>query len=305
MWPTRQGEHQRLSDALLQHAEKTKAMPGIAAVAARETLAWQFVASLRREDYYRRVQEKAVVAAKSDPNSGSFDPERAVAYHLQNNDVEEAAWLIFLMTHFARPSTSGWQRLQDVYGMLGNGIWDWPTVNATPQAMIDWLAGNRDQIRGRFGNHRKYETLLPDSHRSFGRVLKSYLAWIGAGGHRTFFADAVRTHGNNPGVIYDALFNSMNVTTFGRLARFDYLALIGRYQIAPIEAASAYLRDATGPAAGARLLFMGPGADKKSDKKLQPWLDDLDKNLGVGMAVMEDALCNWQKSPARFVHYKG
>ncbi|QDG93249.1 hypothetical protein NIBR502774_12475 [Rhizobium sp. NIBRBAC000502774] len=305
MWPTRQDEHQKLSDALLEHAQTKRAMPGISTVAARETLAWQLIASLRREDYYRRVQDKKVGAPKADPNSSSFDAERAVAYHLQNNDFDEAAWLIFLMTHFARPSTSGWQRLQDVYGMLGNGIWDWPTVVADPQAMIDWLANNRNQIRGKFGNHRKYETLLPDSHRSFGRVLRSYLAWIGAGGHKRFFSDAVRAHGNNPGVIFDALFSSMNVTTFGRLARFDYLALIGRYQLAPIEAASAYLKDATGPAAGARLLFLGQGADKKSDKLLQSWLDDLDTDLCVGMAVMEDALCNWQKSPASFVHYKG
>ena len=305
MWPTRQGEHQRLSDALLKHSQNTRAMPGIATDAARETLAWQFVASLRREDYYRRVQDKKVVASKADPNSGFFDAERAVAFHLQNNDIEEAAWLIFLMTHFARPSTSGWQRLQDVYGMLGKGIWDWKTVSVNPQPMIDWLANNRDKIRGKFGNHRKYETLLPGSHRSFGRVLKSYLAWIGASGHRKFFADAVRAHGNDPGVIFDALFKSMNVTTFGRLARFDYHALIGRYEIAPIEAASAYLKEATGPAAGVRLLFLGPGANKKSDKMLQSWLDDLDKDLGVGMAVMEDALCNWQKSPANFIHYKG
>ncbi|MFB7143137.1 alpha-glutamyl/putrescinyl thymine pyrophosphorylase clade 3 protein [Agrobacterium deltaense] len=305
MWPTRQDEHQRLSDALLRHAQTTRAMPGIAADLARETLAWQFVASLRREDYYRRVQEKKVAAAKADPNSGCFDAERAVVFHLQNNDVEEAAWLIFLMTHFARPSTSGWQRLQDVYGMLGKGIWDWKTVTDDPKAMIDWLAKNRDKIRGKFGNHRKYETLHPDSHRSFGRVLNSYLAWIGAAGHKKFFADVVRAHGNNPGVIFDALFNGMKVTTFGRLARFDYLSLIGRYQIAPIGAASAYLKDATGPAAGARLLFLGSGATKKSDRMLQAWLDDLDKDVGVGMAVMEDALCNWQKSPAAFVHYKG
>jgi hypothetical protein len=305
MWPTRQGDHKRLYEALLQHSQTEKVMPGVADDRARDTLAWQFVASLRREDYYRRVQEKTITAAKADPNSGFFDAERAVAYHLQNNNVEEAAWLIFLMTHFARPSTSGWQRLQDVYGMLGNGIWDWQIVSVNPQGMIDWLANNQTQIRGKFGNHRKYETLSPNSHRSFGRVLKSYIAWIGKSGHRKFFADAVHNHGNNPEIIFDAIFKSMNVTTFGRLARFDYLALIGRYKIAPIEAGSAYLKDATGPAAGARLLFVGPNADKKSDAKLQTWLDALDKDLGVGMAVMEDALCNWQKSPMQFIHYKG
>jgi len=34
-------------------------------------------------------------------------------------------------------------------------------------------------------------------------------------------------------------------------------------------------------------------------------LDDLDADLCVGMEVMEDALCNWQKSPLQFVYYRG
>lgn len=304
MWPKRLTEHKRLADALEEHSKTKRALPGVDTQAARDTLAMQFVASLRREDYYRVVQQKDVGARKADPNSGIFDPERAVAYHLQNNDVEEAAWLIFLMTEFARPVT-GWRRLQDVYGMLGKGIWDWNTVSANPQAMIDWLAKNWQKIGGKFGNHRKYESLRPDSNRSFEKILTSYLNWIGPAGHGRFFADVVRENGNDPGVLYDVLYKSMNVATFGRLARFDYLSLIGRYGIAPIEAASAYLENATGPASGVRLLFLGSRTNKKHDRQLQVWLDDLDRDLKVGMAVMEDALCNWQKNPTTFIHYKG
>lgn len=304
MWPKRKAEHKRLSDGLLRHSQSTRPLPGVSTQSARETLAMQFVASLRREDYYQLVQQKEVDARKADPNSGVFDPERAVAYHMQHSDVEEAAWLVFLMTEFARP-VSGWQRLQDVYGKLGEGTWDWKTVSGNPKAMIDWLARNWRRIGGKFGNHRKYESLRPDSNRSFEKILTSYLGWIGPQGHRRFFADIVRDNGNDPGVLFDVLYKSMKVATFGRLARFDYLSLIGRYRIAPIEASSAYLDNATGPASGVRLLFLGSRTDKTSDRHLQSWVDELDKDLKVGMAVMEDALCNWQKSPSSFVHYKG
>ncbi|MBY3116687.1 alpha-glutamyl/putrescinyl thymine pyrophosphorylase clade 3 protein [Rhizobium laguerreae] len=304
MWPKRQAEHRRISDALLNHSQSTRALPGITSKSARDTLAMQFIASIRREDYYDLVQRKDVDASKADPNSGTFDTERAVTYHIQNNNIEEAAWLIFLMTEFARPA-SGWQRLQDVYGKLGTGIWDWKTVSANPNAMIDWLAKNWRRIGGKFGNHRKYESLRPNSNRSFEKVLTSYLKWIGPHGHRRFFADLVRNNGNDPGILFDVLYKSMRVATFGRLARFDYLSLIGRYGIAPIEASSAYLETATGPASGVRLLFLGSRTNKGSDHQLQFWLDALDKDLKVGMAVMEDALCNWQKSPSSFVHYKG
>ena len=56
---------------------------------------------------------------------------------------------------------------------------------------------------------------------------------------------------------------------------------------------------------GARLLLDGQARSATPLHVLQARLDVLDRDLGVGMAVMEDALCNWQKSPDRFVHFKG
>lgn len=305
MWPTRQQQHARISSTLQTYSTNVRNLPGAAGNLARDALAMQFVASLRREDYYRRVQEKPVSARKADPNSGAFDAERAVAYHMQNGNVEEAAWLVFLMTHFARPASSGWLRLQQVYGRLGAGVWDWQTVSNNPQAMLSWLVANWMNIGGKFGNHRKYESLRPNSNRSFGDVLLSYVGWIGPAGHQAFFGATIRQTGNNPATIFDALYRSMSVKTFGRLAKFDYLALIGRYGIAPIEPGSAYFKGATGPASGARLLFTGSHTGAATEGQLQNWVDELDASLHVGMAVMEDALCNWQKSPTAFVHFKG
>ena len=97
----------------------------------------------------------------------------------------------------------------------------------------------------------------------------------------------------------------MDVPRFGRLARFDYLALIGRYGVAPIEPGSAYLQGATGPTRGARLLIEGRADGRTRLAELQRRLDLLDADLGVGMQAMEDGLCNWQKSPGAFVHFRG
>ncbi|MFX6702277.1 hypothetical protein ABTH29_20475, partial [Acinetobacter baumannii] len=79
--------------------------------------------------------------------------------------LEEAAWLIFLMTHFAKPEESGWLRLKDVYGKLGTGRGTWKEVKSDPSDFQRWLAQNWQQIRGKFGNHRKYESLRPSSNR--------------------------------------------------------------------------------------------------------------------------------------------
>jgi hypothetical protein len=115
----------------------------------------------------------------------------------------------------------------------------------------------------------------------------------------------VQRTGNDPHKIFDALYRGLVVRSFGRLAKFDYLSLIGRYGIAPVEAGSAYLSGATGPAKGARLLFDGRPDGQSPLTELQSMLDALDADLQVTMKVMEDALCNWQKSPKRFVHFKG
>lgn len=304
-WPTRAAEKARLIAALDQHSNSVRSLPGIACPEARDTLATQFIASLRREDFYARVQAKQVSADKANPNHPKFDAERAVAYHMQNADVEEAAWLVFLMTHLARPADTGWLRLKDIYGRRGQGIWTWDIVSANPTSFSDWVYANAHGIRGKFGNHRKYESLGSGTKREFSKVLDSYVALVGSS-QQSFFADAVRNAGNNPGVIFDHLYKRLDaVLSFGRLAKFDYLALIGRYGIAPIAPGSAYLGGATGPATGARLLFLGSHGAAAKASQLQQWIDELDANLSVGMSVMEDALCNWQKSPTTFIHFKG
>jgi hypothetical protein len=305
MWPSRRAIQGVISAQLSAHAINHP-LPGIANPAAGQVLSWQIVASLRRADYYRLIQQKPIAAVRADPNSEIFDAERAVAYHLQTGNVEEAAWLIFLMTHFARPERSGWLRLQDVYGRLGNGTWDYATVSADPQAFINWLSANWQHIRGKFGNHRKYETLNPTSHRYTGRVVRSYLDWIGPGGQQAKFASIVHAAGNDPHVIFDVFYNDTSaVFTFGRLAKFDYLSLLGRYGLVPIQAGSAYLKGATGPLRGARLLFDGNPDGPSTPDRLQARLNQLDTDLQVGMAVLEDALCNWQKNPTNFHHFLG
>lgn len=304
MWPSRNSEHQRLVDEL-KTAKMTQGLKGLPDDKTIQTLAMQFIASQRREDYYRLVQRGKISAKRADPNSGSFDAERAVAFHMQHGNVDEAGWLIFLMTHFARRPDSGWRRLQDVYGQLGNGLWDWPTVSANLASFNQWLAANWMNVGGMFGNHRKYESLRPTAKRPMQRAVADYLAWIGPGGHAAFFASAVLAAGNNPHTIFDHLYQSLTISSFGRLAKFDYLSLIGRYGLAPIEAGSAYLNGATGPGNGARLLIDGVRTSGSRHQALQQQLDVLDSRLKVGMAVMEDALCNWQKKPNHFIHYVG
>ena len=305
MWSNRQHVLDRIADRLAFYSGHVRYLPGISNPKASRILCYQILASIRREDYYVAIQKKSPSSRRADPHDEIFDPERAVVHHVRVGNIDEAAWLIFLMTCFSKPVSYGWQRLQDVYGKLGHGVWDWQETSQDYEAFRSWLDANWRNIGGRFGSHRKYETLNPAAPRSFSSAVAGYLAWIGTHGHQKFLLDAVGYAGNDPTVIFDYLFRTMNVVSFGRLGRLDYLAMIGRYSLAPISPGSAYLGQSTGPARGARLLFLGSRAARARNAELQSYLDELDSSLKVGMLVIEDALCNWQKSPTSFVHFKG
>lgn len=305
-WPSRDKLRQFLDDALRAHNEETRALPGVPDDATRDALVMQIIASVRRLDYTETLRHRPIDPARTDPTSNLFDPERAALWHGAQGNVDEAAWLTFLSVHFGKHGRSGWRRLRDVYSGLGEGRWTWQRVSADPEGFRDWLRRRAADVGGGFGNHRKYESLGADNAAGTGSVVQSYIDWVGPGhSHQQRFADLVREGGNDPHQIFDAFYRSFNVARFGRLGRFDFLALLGRLGLAPIAPGSAYLDGATGPLRGVRLLFGGQTNSPIPAAALQTYLTELDQRIGVGMQVLEDSLCNWQKSPHKFVHFKG
>ena len=87
------------------------------------------------------------------------------------------------------------------------------------------------------------------------------------------------------------------VSSFGRTARFDYLSMIGKLELANIRPDSVHFGAATGPVDGAKLLFYGSTQADVSMKRLEIAADQLSTHLQLDKQVMEDSLCNWQKSP--------
>jgi hypothetical protein len=303
VWPLRQPIAARLEAGLADFSANQRVLVGIADPAARSTLAMQMVASLRRLDYSDVIRTRDISPERADPNNSLFDPERAAVFHMRDGHVDEAFWLVFLVTHFGKNLRYGWQRLREVYSGLGAHTWTWERVSASPGAFRAWLLQHQGQIGGGFGSHRKFESIRADAVGGTAAVVESYVSWVGpAHSHAALMANLVQAGGNSPQSIFDHCFRSMHVTHFGRLGKFDYLALLGRFGFADIRPGSAYLTGATGPLNGTRLLFGGSIHAGIEPAVLEDWLRDLDAVLDVGMQVMEDSLCNWQKSPLRFKH---
>jgi hypothetical protein len=242
-----------------------------------------------------------------------FDPVRGAIFRMRQGENDEAFWLVFIFVHFGKHRQDGYQLARDIYGRLGEQPpWTWEQVSRDPRAFREWLHSQQDTlkhdgVRRRFGNHRKYESLDAWSTTGTGEAVETYVAWVRPfGTHPRLVADAQARVGADPKLLFRALYGSMDaVARFGRTARFDYLAMLGKLGVAAIEPDSTYMTGSSGPISGARLLFAGDAKAQLPAGDLDQWLRDLDGRLGVGMQVLEDALCNWQKSPNEFKAFRG
>jgi hypothetical protein len=307
-------EADRIDSALRAFHETIRPLPGIQEPTHKGSFLEQVVESIRRVRYVVRIRERDICGSRADPASDLFDPIRAAALNARGGRHDEACWLAFLSVHFGKSRQSGWRLPRDIYGALGAADrWDWARTSGDPAGFRAWLAGNQRALKDseparRFGNHRKYQSLDAHKPSGTGAAVESYVGWVAPSGtHANLFGAAVAEALGDRHLAFDALYRSMeSVASFGRTARFDYLTMIGNLGLAPIEPGFAYLGNATGPLRGARLLFCGSTTGGgATPRQLDAWLAELGARLGLGMQVMEDSLCNWQKSPGRFVRFRG
>ena len=301
---------QRLAADLLSFDRNKRHLPGIRNPTKRDVFLEQVIESVRRVQYVEVIRPRQLSVRRFDPNDELFDPLRAAILAQRRGDIEEAFWLVFLFVHFGKHPRAGWRYAREVYGRLGDGMrWDWDNTSKDPSGFRAWLGAHqeelkRDGIPRGFGNHRKYESLDAYSPNGTGEVVESYVNWVGPPGtHRALMDHACQEADDDPRRAFDGLYRSMHaVARFGRLARFDYLTMVGKLDLASIEPGSTYMPGATGPVEGARTLF---GTTRASVAQLDAWLVELDVELDVGLQVLEDALCNWQKSPDSFIPFRG
>lgn len=285
-------------------------LPGIDDNSRKNCFVAQMVDSVRRISYYATVASRNISEDRINPTAQIFDPIHAAMLSKQRQNFNEAYWLAFLAVHFGKNRQTKWQLVRNVYGGLGNSrIWTWDAVTTNFQEFSDWMEDYEEDLgrSGNFGNHRKYESLKSASSSGTIHVINSYLDWIGDDHVSKFKAFEDRSP-ENPSQLFDLLFRSMSqVHRFGRTARFDYLTSIGKLNLLQIEPGQTYLQGATGPVLGSRLLFGGSPTAPISKSELKELLRQLEAklNLSFGMQVLEDTLCNWQKSPMIYKYFNG
>ena len=274
--------------------------------ASRECLVGQIIDSQRRRRYVTDYLASADISASSlDPSSRAFDPLRGALLSVRAGDVDEACWLVFLSVHFGHHRVFGWALPAAFYGRLGTSPhWSWGEVCRDPDAVGRWLDSNQARMRGaghRFGNHRKYESL---SSNGTGCAVATYVRTVEDAKSATSRPEDVGSASTDP---FDDAFRALDsVYRFGRTARFDYLTMLEKTRIFPqLVPQRAYLAGATGPLRAARLLIDGAGSPRSTTASLELSTQQVRNHLAVPNDVLEDALCNWQKSPTAFLPFRG
>lgn len=281
--------------------------PGIENEDSMDCLVKQMVDSYRRIEYPRVLLTKKWSYSCADATSIAFDPLKAAVFHMNNNNLEEAFWLVFLFVHFGKNTKTGWNLLSCVYSGLGKGsaVWDWNNIVSKFDEFRYWLDKNKEILKnhGKFGNHRKYESLDAYTLSGTGSVIGSYIDFILKYESHVGFIEHVKNSTDmTPRGMFDYMYKALSeVVRFGRIAKFDYLSMIGKLKLSLIEPGSAYINEATGPKRGAILLF---GADTQN---LEFLIGKLDEELSIpfGMQLIEDSICNWQKKPFSYKRFIG
>lgn len=274
----------------------------------KTVLVAQLIDSIRRIEYLRVTSVRAKSPALYTPYSGSFEPFGGAAALHKAERTDDAYWLVYLATHFGKHKIDGWNLTEDFYGRFTQGgVWDWAAASQDPLAISQWLDAIYPHVTSagrsrRFGNHRKFETLKPGP-KGTGHAVATYIKWVGQyGSHEALINHAQKCVGQNPKEVYAYLYKDLNnVAKLGRLGKFDLLCNLSNLSIAPILPDKAYIAGSSGPILGAKLLF----GDGLSTKKLDEACAKLAEHLDVSPQAIEDALCNWQKRPGKYVYFRG
>ncbi|UYQ70897.1 hypothetical protein OF122_12585 [Pelagibacterium flavum] len=286
-------------------------LPGINDPAARVTLVAQMISSLRRIEYVRIFRQRpAMSPLRIEPQSDLFDPLKGAFFLDSKGSRDEAVWLAFIGTHFGKHQTDAWKLAANVMGSFGAGpTWTLSNYAGDPAGFDAMLLAHQAELEdkllsGRFSNHRQYQSKQAEV---ISRVFATFSDWLLSPGGINARVRAIHEKvGQEPSVVFSQLYKSMKeVYGFGRLGKFDFLTMIGKLDLAPIEPDSVHFVGATGPLSGGKLLLLGSTEAKAMPKSIEARIDTLDDYLNVGKQVLEDSLCNWQKNPTTFVYFRG
>ena len=212
----------------------------------------------------------------------------------------------FCAMHCGRNLRTEWQLASGAHSASEAAPWTWNSRPGAPQAYANWIEDHHDDFQGKFGNHRKYESLKPgaqgharrdDGVTLIGSMITDHTCkWLfkrrgKLKGDKARFRIAIRPNARRASLRQNRSIRLPHDAGQGRPRRH-------RRRLHLHERGN-----------GTEAWGAGCCSTERSTPTLMPahWKRGSPRSrskLGVGMQVMEDAMCNWQKSPNRYLPFR-
>lgn len=262
------------------------------------TLALQTNDSIKRIEIYQLYKERAL---KAEEQSSSYFHTFVPFVLCQRPSLssEDKAWFLYLATYFGKSAKSKWELFKRAAFDLDNNLISVSTVLRDREKYYRHLHHIDFFRNATFSNHRKYTV----------KKLEGYNGFIKSANH---FLDNLLMFVPPNDISFDEMYRlSLEIPNFGRMAAFDFTASFCKCDLNVEEPKSMYLINSTGPLAGLGdfLALSGKKIFSKEEKvklgnNLLNWFLS-NSHIYMVAQVLEDAICNWQKSPRKYVRYFG
>lgn len=263
-----------------------------------DTLSLQTIDSIRRIKIYQVYKQQAIIAEK----------KKLVNYHTSNPLVlcqrqsisrNSKIWIIYLATYFGKSKKSNWTLFRRAAFNKKKEFIKFESISKDKFKYYSYINSFDFFANANFSNHRKYTKKSISGRKGIIRSVEYVL-------------NNISEFSCSTTVSFDTMYKrAFNIPNFGRMATFDFVCMLCKCGMKVEEPLSMYHKHSTGPLKAIEQILMlaGINSPTKEDQiifgnELLSWFRS-NTEISMIAQVLEDAICNWQKSPSDYNHYFG
>lgn len=263
-----------------------------------DCLSYQMIDSIGRVNIFRVYLERARKAESE--NLSYFHTSNPFTLAQRSSlTLETRVWHSYVATYFGKSNSSKWNLFNKATFRDDNSLITLEYISENREEYFDYLRSLNFFENGNFSNHRKYTKKSLDGEKG---VLYSF----------DFVLDNLPLYTPDEIVPFDEIYrNALSIPNFGRMAAFDFTCNLCKCGLNVEEPESMYQSYSTGPLEALNDFLILSGVDN-APKSLQISIGDellrwFETNSDIYMLaqVLEDTICNWQKSPNSHTRYFG
>ena len=264
-----------------------------------EVLSLQTIDSIRRISIYDTYAEKAKKAEALElPYYDTYNP-----FTLSQRDslnLSSKVWYIYLATYFGKSNKSKWKLFNNAAFRNDKSLIELSYILENREEYYDYLKSFDFFAEANYSNHRKFTKKSMDGKLG---VLSSIDFFLDNISQFTFSPDSAE---------FDLAYKrAMSIPTFARMSAFDFTSSLCKCGLNVDDPISMYHESSTGPLRALKDLLELSGQDGPSKASQIEFGNNLldwfigNSDIKVVAQVVEDAICNWQKSPNQYERYYG